>query len=469
MYFFSSKPSIIDNHTAAAMDYTDSLPDECLALIFNFLTTSKDRKNSSLVSHRWLRIEAQTHTHLSLIAHSDLQPFIPSIFNRFNSLTQLFLHNNYSKSFDSINDNDMILITSMSPNLMRLRIVYCHRITDSGMAVFSKNCNKLKEFSCADCRFSDLGIFELLHNCTQLEVLDVWSLNNYPDVKAPPNFSAGAAAKSLKVIKLSFAHNERLFEPLIIASKNLTSLELGCCDGSWGRTLEMIPNDSCLVEVHLQDVNVTDVGLISVAKNCRALKKLGVGNFNGSVEIGDEGLIAVGKHSVNLQELILIGVNATCVSLEVIATNCRNLVRLELSRSETITDVEMMCIAEKCVALKTLYISTCPVSNKGIEAFALGCPNLEAIWDKSPLNEKSDVEDMSSGNLDFKETPKLLDEDSISKKLKNISDEPQENKRYDICCKSASKAVKLKPSLTVINREKRNNLIAQSKGKTLLC
>lgn len=268
----------------------------------------------------------------------------------------------------------------MCPNLTHLKLIQCRQLTDSGMAVFSKNCNKLKEFSCSDCMFSDLGMFELLHNCTQLEVLDVWRLYNYPDVKAPPNFSAGAAAKSLKVIKLRFAPNERVFEPLIIASKNLTSLDLSCGDGSWDRTLKMIPNDSCLVEVHLEDVNVTDVGLISVAKNCRALKKLWVGDWSGCVEIGDEGLIAVGKHSVNLQELSLIGIDASCVSLEVIATNCQKLVSLELSRSETITDVEMICIAEKCIALKILWIEKChEVSPKGIEAFALGCPNLAEI------------------------------------------------------------------------------------------
>ena len=238
------------------------------------------------------------------------------------------------------------------------------------MAVFSKNCKKLREFSCRDCVFSDLGIFELLDNCTQLEVLSVYKLSNYPEVKAPPNFRA---AKSLKVIKLWNVDNERLFEPLIIALKNLTSLDLSWGDGSWDRSLEMIPNDSCLVDVYLYCVNVSDVGLISVAENCRALKKL----YVGSSEIGDEGLIAVGKHCVNLQELSLIGVDVSYVSLQVIATNCQNLVSLYLSRSDTITDVEMQCIADKCTALKFLCIEKChEVSDKGIEAFALGCPNL---------------------------------------------------------------------------------------------
>ncbi|PWA81883.1 VIER F-box protein 2 [Artemisia annua] len=380
------------------IDYTNSLPDECLTLIFNFLTTTHDRNNSSRVCHRWLQIDAQTRTHLTLNARERLQRFIPQIFIRFDSLTRLVLHNHDYNSYYSINDKDMILITSMCPNLTRLKIIECRRITDSGMAVFSKNCKKLKEFSYDHCWCSDSGIFELLDNSSQLEVLSVTRLFIYSDDSA--SFCAGLAAKTLKVIKLRHVHSERVFQPLIIGAKNLKRLKLVDCDGNWDRTLEMIPDDNCLVEVHLEGVNVsdvglsslakcrdllvlridnyrcTDVGLISVAENCRALKKLYVGRRS---EIGDSGLIAVGRHSVNLQELILNGVEATCVSLEVIATNCQNLVRLELCQSDTITDVEVMFIAEKCVALKILCIEECGVSNNGIEAFALGCPNLAEI------------------------------------------------------------------------------------------
>ena len=40
----------------------------------------------------------------------------------------------------------------------------------------------------------------------------------------------------------------------------------------------------------------------------------------------------------------------------------------------------MQCIADKCTALKFLVIEKChEVSDKGIEAFAFGCPNLTEI------------------------------------------------------------------------------------------
>ncbi|PWA66074.1 VIER F-box protein 2 [Artemisia annua] len=378
-------------------DHTNSLPDECLALIFNFLTTSKDRNNSSLVSRRWLQIDAQTRTHLTLNAELDLQPFIPSIFTRFNSLTQLVLRNNV-KYHCSIEDDDIILITSMFPNLTRLKLCGCDQLTDSGMAAFSKNCTKLKEFSCAFCSFSELGLFELLDNRSQLEVLSVERLG-FPErevLSSPPKLHA---TKALKVIKLKQVYRERLFIPLISVSKNLKTLKLlDCHDGYWDKALEMIQDDNCLTEVHLDYVYVTDVGvsslskcrhlndlrivgtdctnvgLIRVAQNCKGLKKLYVGSG-----IGDEGLIAVGRHNVNLEELILFSVDATCDSLRVIATNCQKLVRLELCMNHTITDNDIMCIADNCVALKILSLAGCDVSNKGIEAFALGSPNLAEI------------------------------------------------------------------------------------------
>ncbi|GJW31722.1 alkylated DNA repair protein AlkB [Tanacetum coccineum] len=88
--------------------------------------------------------------------------------------------------------------------------------------------------------------------------------------------------------------------------------------------------------------------------------------------------------------------------------------------------------------------------------------------DKSPLNEKYVIEDASFGNLDFKQMVNLLNEDSVSKKLENLCHESQEKKRFDICHISISKAVKLKPPTTVINREKQNQLNRSKQGENII-
>lgn len=90
-------------------------------------------------------------------------------------------------------------------------------------------------------------------------------------------------------------------------------------------------------------------------------------------------MIAVAKNSTNLVELVLIGVNPSTVSLMAVASNCHKLERLALCGSETIGDAEISCIAAKCKALKKLCIKGCHITDSGIEAFAIGCPNLVKI------------------------------------------------------------------------------------------
>ncbi|GKG57553.1 hypothetical protein Tco_0587151, partial [Tanacetum coccineum] len=52
----------------------------------------------------------------------------------------------------------------------------------------------------------------------------------------------------------------------------------------WDRSLEMIRDDSCLAEVHLEDVNVSDAGVSSLAK-CHDLISLCIENSRCTVEL----------------------------------------------------------------------------------------------------------------------------------------------------------------------------------------
>lgn len=90
----------------------------------------------------------------------------------------------------------------------------------------------------------------------------------------------------------------------------------------------------------------TNMGIIEVAEKCRLLRKLHIDGWKTN-RISDDGLIAVATYCPNLQELVLIGVNPTILSLEKLATNCQNLERLALCGSETIGDTEISCIAAK--------------------------------------------------------------------------------------------------------------------------
>lgn len=386
----------------AGDDYTLNLPDECIASIFRSLSPG-DRKRTSLVCRRWLRVEGQSRHRLSLNAKEELAGIIPQLFLRFDSITKLALK--CDRRSVSIGDDALIRISLKCKNLTRLKLTTCRELTDDGISVFAENCRNLKQFSCGSCSFGAKGMNALLENCWLLEELSVKRLRGISDGAVAGFIGPGKAANYLRVICLKDLYNGQFFGPLIIGAKNLRSLKLFRCSGDWDALLGLIADRDVdrLVEVHLERLHVsdlglsaisncanleilhlvktpecTDMGLAMVAEKCRVLRNLHIDGWKTN-RISDKGLIAVATYCPNLQELVLIGVNPTHLSLDKLATNCQNLERLAFCGSETVGDTEICCIAAKCVALKKLCIKSCPVSDNGMEALARGCPNLVKV------------------------------------------------------------------------------------------
>ncbi|KAH6758916.1 VIER F-box protein 3 [Perilla frutescens var. frutescens] len=386
---------------AAGNDYSLDLPDECLACIFQSLSAG-DRKRASLVCRRWLGVEGQSRHRLSLNAQSELAGVIPRLFVRFDAVTKLALK--CDRRSVSIGDDALALISLKCRNLTRLKLRACRELTDDGMSIFANNCRNLQKFSCGSCSFGAKGMNALLENCGLLEELSVKRLRGITDAAAAEAIGPGKAAESLRVICLKDLYNGQCFGPLIIGAKNLRSLKLFRCSGDWDKLLEVIADRvDGMVEVHLERIQVSDlglsalskcasleilhlvktpectnIGLMAVAEKCKLLRKLHIDGWKTN-RISDDGLIAVATYCPNLQELVLIGVNPTRLSLEKLAANCLNLERLALCGSESVGDTEISCIAAKCFALKKLCIKSCPVSDHGMEALAGGCPNLVKV------------------------------------------------------------------------------------------
>ncbi|KAL2318503.1 hypothetical protein Fmac_032379 [Flemingia macrophylla] len=387
--------------TDGITDYISDLPNECLASVFQFLG-SADRNRCSLVCRRWLQIEGQSRNRLSLNAESDLLPAIPSLFSRFDSVTKLALK--CDRRSVSIRDDALVLISQRCPNLTRLKLRACRELTDAGMEAFARNCKGLKKLSCGSCTFGSKGMNAVLDNCAALEELSVKRLRGITDAAAAEPIGPGAAAASLRTVCLKELYNGQCFGTLILGAKNLKTLKLFRCSGDWDRLFQLMADRAAnIVEVHLERLQISDVGLqaianyssleilhlvktpecsdiglVAIADRCKLLRKLHIDGWKAN-RIGDEGLIAVAKGCPNLLELVLIGVNPTKASLEMLASNCQNLERLALCGSDSVGDPEISCIAAKCVALKKLCIKSCPVSDHGMEALASGCPNLVKV------------------------------------------------------------------------------------------
>ncbi|WOL18343.1 hypothetical protein Cni_G27137 [Canna indica] len=383
-----------------ALDYTEDLPDECLALVFQFLGAAADRKSCSLVCKRWLAVEGRSRLRLSLDARAALIEAAPAIFNRFDAVSQLALR--CGRRSDSIDDEALALVAARSPNLASLKLRGCRSVTDAGMTAVARHCPGLRKLSVGSCSFGAKGVDAVLRGCPLLEELSIKRLRGLHDPSATAGLVDGAA--SLRAVCLKDLYNGQCFAPLIAGSPNLKTLKLIRCSGDWDPLLEdMAARVPGMVEIHLERLQVsdrglialsarvdldflrlvktpecTDAGLAAIAEHCPRLRKLHIDGWKAG-QIGDDGLAAVARRCAGLQELVLVGVDATIRSLELIASNCGSLERLALCGSDSFGDVEVACIASKCASLKKLCIKACPVSDEGMKALSAGCPKLVKV------------------------------------------------------------------------------------------
>ncbi|CAM6098194.1 unnamed protein product [Calypogeia fissa] len=379
-------------------DFSQQLPEECLATIFQKLN-SVERKSCSLVCKRWHWVEGQGRQRLSLLAQADLMTALPTLLTRFEHVSKLALK--CDNKLSSIDDKALILVGRHCKQLKKLKLKGCNKLTDDGMERFARLCGPLKKISCGKCGFGARGLNSILQHCSNLEDLTVKRLKGL--FEGPPELILPGCGR-IRRLCLKELYNAQLFGPLIAGSKHLHTLMLSKNSGNWDKLLEIITEQVPeLVELHMEKLQLSDrglqavarceslevlyvvkapectnVGLSAVATGCRRLKKLHVDGWKAS-RVGDEGLLSVARACKELQELVLIGLNATTTSLSPLATNCNGLERLALCNSETFGDPELTCIATKCQSLKKLCIKSCPISDQGMEVLASACPNLVKI------------------------------------------------------------------------------------------
>ena len=383
-------------------DYTSWLPDECLAWVFEKMS-AQDRTRCSLVCKRFLLVEAHARERLTLRAHASIISDLPSIFTRFDHITKLCLRAEHRKSgmgtSNTICDKGLLIVAIHCTSLSKLKLKGCKQITDSGIELFARaRGSSLKKLAFGSCNFGARGVNAIIGNCRSLEELTLKRLRGLVDA---PVELIGPGCASIRRICLKDLLNAQLFGPLIAGSRNLRTLIVSRSSGNWDKLLEIItqhlPN---LGELHMERLHLSDRGLRAVAKcanlealyviktpectnhgllaiadGCKHLKKVHVDGWKSS-RIGDEGLIALAMKCKDIQELVLIGINATSTSLDLIVSNCSGLERLALCNSDTVGDVELSCIAHKAHSLKRLCVKGCAISDEGMRSLATGCPRL---------------------------------------------------------------------------------------------
>jgi hypothetical protein len=389
------RQQLIASIDEAGEDHTEHLPEELLSAVFGLLG-SGDRKRCSLVSHRWLAAEAACRLRLSIDARAPLlaSGALPRLLDRFPAVSKLALK--CDRRAESVGDPALSLVADrIGPGLRRLKLRALRAVTDDGVAALAAAAVNLRKLSVGSCYFGAKGIEAVLRSCPQLEELSVKRLRGLAG--SEPISISGPRLHSLSLKEL---YNGQCFSCLITESSNLKTLKIIRCSGDWDPVLQAVPGEALLAELHLEKLQVsnrgvsalqglevlylakvpevTDVGLAVLAAKSARLRKLHIDGWKAN-RIGDYGLAAVAQKCASLQELVLIGVNLTSASLQLIAVNCPTLERLALCGSDTFGDAEMSCVAAKCAALRKLCIKACPVSDAGMDKLAQGCPRLVKV------------------------------------------------------------------------------------------
>ncbi|KAH7351732.1 hypothetical protein KP509_19G012600 [Ceratopteris richardii] len=391
----TSKMGLSPRHVVQE-DFTTLLPDECLSIVFQKLGTN-DRNRCSLVCKRWYSVEAQARQRLALMAHGDIASYLPSIFSRFDHISKLILRGD--RKVVGISNKSLFLIGHYCTHLRKLKIKGCKQITDEGIDLFARVCgSNLRKLSCGSCNFGARAVNSIIKHCCELEDLTLKRLRGLAD--GPADF-IGPGYGTIRRLCLKELVKAQLFGPLIAGSINLHTLMLCRNPGNWDKLLDIITEHiPGLVELHMEKIQISDRalhaisrctrleslyvvrapdctsnGLSAIAEGCRRLRKLHVDGWSRNLT-GDEGLASLSIKCRELQEVVLVGVTVTAASLDLMASNCLNLERLAICNSDTVADVELLCIFAKCHALKKLCIKGCAISDEGMKGLAHGCPQL---------------------------------------------------------------------------------------------
>ncbi|XVE98883.1 hypothetical protein REPUB_Repub03eG0147600 [Reevesia pubescens] len=411
-------------------DLTLILPDECLAWVFSKLGCH-DRNNCCLVCKRWRHVDSLSRQRLVLLARSELSPWLPSLFSRFSSISVLSLK--CSRKLVSVADDSLARIPTLVPSLKKLKLKGCVDITDNGLVAFSMHRPPLlTKISFASCGVGSRGIVSLLLNCPSLKDLTLKRLRKL-DAQSTPlslqdqdqeqqsyshfNHKLKLSTNTndfyshhnkLERLCLKDLHNARLFIPLLCSSSQTLKTLIVCrSSGNWDPVLESLQStttSSSVEEIQMENVQMgdpglhaissccpllqvlylsratdcTDDGLSAIGNSCRKLRKLHIDAWNrfGNRAIGEDGFLSIATKCGRLQEVVLMGVPITVISLEVLVSSCPVLERMALCNTDSVGDLEMQFIGVKFTALKKLCIKNCPISDSGIKAIGEGCPSL---------------------------------------------------------------------------------------------
>ncbi|XP_047327228.1 F-box/LRR-repeat protein 3-like [Impatiens glandulifera] len=219
---------------------------------------------------------------------------------------------------------------SFSSSLKDLKMDKCLAVTDVGLAKIAVGCSNLERLSLKWCfKITDLGIDLLTKKCFKLKYLDI----SYLKVTNHSLMSI-ASLQRLEVLAMvasNFVDDEGLHH-LGNGCPSLQILDLSRCD------------------------KISTFGLSSVMRGHHGLLQIyaAYSFFEFSTSILNQV-----KNMRNLKTIRIDGARINEASFEILATNCKSLVEVGLSKCKGVTDSGLRLLAEACSSLRHVNLTCC--------------------------------------------------------------------------------------------------------------
>ena len=295
---------------------------------------------------------------------------------------QRLLLNESTAYSGNVTDAGMASIALYSNDLEELKICFCPSVTDAGVQCVAEGCHNLKSLYITGCPgLSDAAVIAVANNCSTLERLTASQVVHLTSMSINRLLSQCRSLQCLQLetsdslTGISFTNNDPSDVHL---HKALLENNLETEDASSFRLVDSDPESSCptplktitdstsqyganLIIIDLSFCFQMDDGSIDqIAKHCPQLRYISV---RGCYLLSDAAIETVARRCSLLQVLDISGNSSmsssslTDSSVISIASYCRRLVMLNLTKNPRITIGGVMLAVHACCSLKRLGIT----------------------------------------------------------------------------------------------------------------
>ncbi|ORX92118.1 RNI-like protein [Basidiobolus meristosporus CBS 931.73] len=276
-----------------------------------------------------------------------------------------------------IQDPFIQAIASNCPNIKKVDLTNCYKLTDIAIKALSANCRKIRHFSIAGCTsISDAAIATMADCFPQLQVLSVKHC-----------FIGGSSLASVvkgcpNLTSLDVSHCQNISRPTLECifgtGRKFESLQLEYCGATHSVVQKIATYSGRLKHLNLNNVYIlTDSTIIELAHRSSALTHLGV----ASSSISDSGILALAQNCRKLKSVDISYCGAvTDQSILALATQCPELEHLSMGYCDKISDVGVITLANCLPYIRSIDITFCgQISDVSVKALLGKCLRLESL------------------------------------------------------------------------------------------